>query len=195
MPRFTVSSFYIYSHKLAAKYLYIGYLAVSLCKGSQTIIPVNQKEEKPMFVQKTIVMSILGVVLMLCLTACGLNKEELSSLDSATGQKLQTAVQLFESDDLKAAVTYCENKDNITIGDRNFTIFCTVVANLYKPGEDVIKVSGNKTILPVSLYIRVDHRSIGYLDEGYLYRKTTISAFTWGEKDVNPLVTKRKDFE
>lgn len=149
-----------------------------------------------MICSKNSIVVIVGIILVLCgLTACGLSKGEVSSLDNAVQQKLQTATQIFESEGLRAAADYCENRDSIRIGDNNFAIFCTVVANLYKPEEDVIRVEGNKTILPVSLYIRVDYRSVSFLNEGYQYRKPTLSAFAWGEKDVNPLVTKRKDFE
>jgi hypothetical protein len=149
-----------------------------------------------MFARKNSTVVIVGIILVLCgLAACGLSKEKLSSLDSAVQQKLQMATQIFESGDIRAVANYCEEKrDSIEIRGKNFTIFCSVTANLYKPEEDVVRVEGNKTILPISIYLRLDRRSIGFLDEGYLYRNTTISAFAWEVKAVNPTITKRKDF-
>jgi hypothetical protein len=43
--------------------------------------------------------------------------------------------------------------------------------------------------------MRLDHRSVGYLDEGYLFRDTTVSAFARGEREINPIVRKYKDFK
>lgn len=150
-----------------------------------------------MFVQKTTAISILvAVFVFCCLTACGLSKEEYALLDKAAEQKLHKATQIFESDGLKASADYCEKEDTVTIRGGIFIIDCIVVTNLYKPEEDVIKVEGHRIILPVSPYLRIDHRSVGFLDEGYLPRNTTISAFARNEdRWFDPIITKRKDFK
>jgi hypothetical protein len=150
-----------------------------------------------MFTEKNSVITIVGIILLLCcLMACGLSENELALLDNAAEQKHQKAILIFESGGLKAAAAYCKTEDKFIIRGESFTVNCTVATNLYKHEEDVIKVEGNKTILPVSLYLRIDHRSIGYLDEGYLFRNTTISAFARDEKRwFYPIITKRKDFK
>jgi hypothetical protein len=190
MLRSTVSSFYIYSHKLAAKYLDIGYLAVSLCKIYQN--NHSKSSEKERFMLKRTLVTVVGILALFGLAACGLSKEEISSLDNAAQQKLQKATHIFESDGLKAVSDYCEEKGIITTKNGSFRINCTVATLFYNP-EDKPLVMDNKTILPVGIYSQAKN-SMRLLDEGWEFCDMTISVFIWNEGSFGPIITKHKYF-
>ncbi len=149
-----------------------------------------------MFSKKATMAIIAGIILALCFVAsCSLSEEERALLEKAADQKLQEAVKIFKTNGIVAAGVYCEKDQTIKVGDENYTIFCTVVANLYKPEEDVVKVSGNNTILPVSIFMRINGSAKKYLDDGHLYRDVAISAFARQENTFNTVVTKQKEFK
>lgn len=135
----------------------------------------------------------LGMIIMLVgITACKkrLSNEEIGMLNDAVEKKLSIAVETFGADKINATTRYCESKDKIITQAGTFFITCAVVADFYDPKHDEVVVSGNKTILPVSLYSRAEN-ALHLLDEGWKFRKITILATAQNEElPHEPVVSK-----
>jgi len=111
------------------------------------------------------------------LIACqkNLTDDELTSLQSYASNELEVMTDILQYEGIEAAIHYCSNVEQVQTQAGTVEVSYSLTAYFYDP-KDTVVTEGNDTILPVSIYTRVEN-GLDLLDQGYNFRNVEISVF------------------
>ena len=137
----------------------------------------------------------LAIACLICfsvLIACqkNLTDDELTSLQSYASNELEVVTDILQYEGIAAAIHYCSEMEEIQTQAGTVEIGRSLTAYFYDP-KDTVVTEGSNTILPVSIYTRVED-GLYLLDQGYNFRNVEISVFCKIKGRTEPLISINK---
>ncbi|MFA5126835.1 MAG: hypothetical protein WC465_02415 [Patescibacteria group bacterium] len=118
---------------------------------------------------------LLVVIIIAIAHHTGPNKDEIAAIQDSAAQMMNAALMVYYDQGLNATVNYCNaHQEQIKTRVGLIEISYNITGDCYSP-DDTVVTRGNTTILPTSVYGRIDDFMLHKLDQGYCLRDVSIS--------------------